>query len=89
MGDVVTITRKDDSHLLGMAKCLACSHEWMSVAPVGVYLLQCPKCECDKGVMKGTVHRRDEMWHCRCGNCFFLVSRDGCFCPNCGEWARF
>lgn len=41
-----------DPHLAGPAKCLACSHEWMVVTPVGpdyAFDLPCPKCDLSRG----------------------------------------
>lgn len=80
---------KKDSHIAGEAKCLACQHEWVAVAPVGCIGLECPKCGTERGVYKYPClpHKEEKIWKCNCGNFLFVVTPAGYFCPNCGEWA--
>ena len=73
-------------HLGGEAKCLACSHEWAAVAPVGVMVLQCPACSLERGRFTGNVIRAEKHWTCHCGNDLFHICPEGTYCPACGEW---
>ena len=36
-----------DPHISGDARCLACKHEWVAVAPIGTIWLECPACKDD------------------------------------------
>lgn len=38
-----------EPHLSGKARCLACKHEWVAVAPVGVVWMECPACTLERG----------------------------------------
>jgi len=78
-----------EPHLEGVAKCLACSHKWVAVAPVGTIWLECPSCTLERGRYVAQIQREGEHWHCNCGNDLFQATRDGVYCPNCGEWQVF
>lgn len=71
-------------HLSGDAKCLACGHQWVAVAPVGTVWLECPACSLERGRYVAQVERPGPHWHCGCGNDLFRVTPDGPYCPNCG-----
>ena len=69
MSDVVEFRKREDPHLAGEAFCIGCRHEWLSVAPVGVWQLECPSC----GSMNGIRHypvgasEGDSQFSCSCG----------------------
>ena len=83
-------------HATGEARCTACKHEWVAVAPVGTIWLQCPSCETERGLYK----RHHEpaagtrVWVCiPCGSYLFTILTDGrCICSGCGDthfpWAK-
>ena len=71
-------------HLAGPARCLDCGHEWMAVAPLGMTVLDCPKCRAQKGGRFAMVQKDGDHWHCGCGNPFYLIRGNGAYCPNCG-----
>ena len=85
MGDVVELDAQRP-HLEGKARCLACQHAWVAVAPLGVIWLECPSCSLERGRFVAQVEREGPHWHCRCENDLFYVTRDGYYCPNCGSW---
>ena len=75
-------------HSSGKARCLACKHEWMAVAPTGVTWMECPSCSLERGRFVAQ-HERDGLhWHCHCGNNLFWVMESGYYCPNCGDWQK-
>lgn len=81
--------RKDrEPHLSGAARCLACRHEWVAVAPTGVTWMECPACTLERGRMVAQAERNEPHWHCGCGNDLFFVVADGMYCPNCGDWQK-
>lgn len=76
-------------HTSGIAKCLACKHEWVAVSPfINGYVmwLECPACGLVRGKYKFQHERNGEHWACNCGNDLFHLSRNGVYCPNCGSW---
>lgn len=73
----------------GEARCLACKHEWVAVAPSGTLWLVCPSCSLERGRFIYPFYRKDEHWMCGCENDLFLVTREGVYCPNCGCWQQF
>jgi hypothetical protein len=75
-----------EPHLKGAARCLACRHEWVAVAPVGTVWLECPQCSLERGRYVGAVGIGGEHWHCACGTDLFHATPRGLYCPNCGEW---
>lgn len=94
MGDVVGLRRPEkveetEPHLAGVAKCLACAHEWSAVAPVPCNFLECPACGCVKGAFKYEILRGPDHWVCPCENSLFVITSEGTYCPNCGDWQKF
>jgi hypothetical protein len=96
MGDVVTLAgRRDDGgpHCSGEARCIACGHEWVAVAPVGTVHFECPACGTSRGTYKNPVGAApgDRVYQCTCGseNFFFKLSEDDgrtlILCSGCGE----
>jgi Zn finger protein HypA/HybF involved in hydrogenase expression len=73
-----------EPHLSGKARCLACKHEWIAVAPMGVTWLECPACSLERGRYVAQVKKEVPHWHCDCGNNLFYVTENGYYCPNCG-----
>lgn len=71
--------------LSGRARCIACNHEWVAVAPVGVFWLECPKCSTEHGRFSAQVQRDGMHWHCHCGNDLFYITPEGSYCPMCGK----
>lgn len=76
-------------HLSGFCRCLACKHQWVGVAPVGVVWLECPSCSLERGRFISQAERNEPHWHCHCGNDLFFVSMQGPYCPNCGTAQKF
>lgn len=89
MSDVVDLQRVREErspHSSGQARCLDCKHEWVAVAPIGTYWLQCPSCSLVRGKYIFMFNFPDELhWNCNCGNDLFYMLKDCCVCPNCGE----
>ena len=79
---------KQSPHSFGKARCLACKHEWVAVAPVGAIWLDCPECTLERGRFIAQHEREGEHWHCLCGNNLFQATRNGMYCPNCAEWQK-
>lgn len=48
MADIVDLDAQRP-HYTGPAVCLRCGHEWISVRPLGVVALECPKCGAERG----------------------------------------
>lgn len=71
MGKVIPfeLPEKDDPHLSGEARCIGCGQEWVAVAPVGTWQLECPNCHCMKGIFKLPVGAGagDPEFTCQCG----------------------
>jgi hypothetical protein len=89
-GNVIDINAAK-SHLSGEATCIACGHEWVCVAPVGVFKeMECPKCGAMKGLMKHGV-MPESFWECDCGCYLFTVSgiSGDIMCWQCGEPQRW
>lgn len=76
----------DDPHISGKARCIACAHEWVAVAPTGTTWLECPSCHTEKGLYRFPCEQDAAHWKCGCGNWYFAVTHEGYYCPNCGEW---
>ena len=81
----------NEPHNRGLARCLDCKHEWEAIAHCDVVWLECPKCSLEKGHFIGphTLPEGSMKWVCNCGNDLFQITREGCFCQNCGELAVF
>lgn len=90
MAPVVDLKQYRDDHtphLSGMARCIACHHEWPAVCPTGTFaFFECPQCGLFKGKLKYDVIREGKHWTCNCGNDIFYISEDGTYCPVCGAW---
>lgn len=83
---------KRDPHVSGKARCLACKHEWVAVAPVGTIDFECPSCGLMRGAWMYPVqpHRDEKVWQCACGatTFWFLILADGSnwlTCVGCGK----
>lgn len=87
MGDVVSLDEARP-HTSGPCTCLGCHHEWVGAVPVGVDVIQCPRCLLDKGVRAGLVLSDTPVLMCaKCDNTFLLVTMDcELLCPVCGEY---
>jgi hypothetical protein len=73
-------------HLSGPARCLACNHEWVAVAPVGTDFMECPACRTMKGVFYSPVLYGSDVWVCHCGSDLFRIHPEkGIYCPVCGQ----
>ena len=92
VSDNVVSIQEYRPHLAGPARCLQCRHEWVAVAPVGVYAgLECPECHFAKGAMCGFVNLASgiAVFRCDCGcDIFKIYMNGGPLCLNCGEFAR-
>lgn len=82
----------DAPHLSGAARCLACKHEWVAVAPAGPYGyagdLECPGCGVCRGQFKWPFQGppSEEIW--TCGDCdgqLFMITKPGTRCVGCGK----
>jgi hypothetical protein len=71
----------------GNAKCIDCGHEWVQVAPHGTLWLDCQSCKLERGRFVRHCERAGEHFHCiACNNDLFYATREGFYCPGCGEW---
>lgn len=81
---------KPDPHLSGPAHCVGCQHEWVGVAPVGTFRLECPQCQTMKGVWRYPIEADDGdlAFTCNCGSIALTAyQRKGRFhivCMGCG-----
>lgn len=92
MSEVLPFRRPEpsDPHLSGEAHCIGCGHDWVAVAPVGVWQFECPSCTTMKGIYRYPVGAAegDAYFRCTCG-CEALTAyyRAGHFylkCMSCG-----
>lgn len=78
------------AHLSGQARCLACKHEWVAVAPTGAHRLECPACGTMRGVWNYPVTTHDAaggVWQCgTCKGDLFVLSDRQLMCVCCGEY---
>jgi hypothetical protein len=84
--DLKQARQEREPHLNGNARCLACKHEWVAVAPIIVTSMERPEYPLERGRYVVQFERDGEHWHCNCGNDLFYSTPDGFYCPNCGEW---
>lgn len=90
MGGVVEFRRPEPPHLAGEAVCLGCRRRWVSVAPVGVWQLECPECGTMKGIFTQPVgaSEGDQVFVCDCGSealtAYFRSGRFYFRCMSCG-----
>ncbi len=87
--DLNQTKQERERSLSGAARCLACQHEWVAVAPVGSIWLECPSCTLIRGRFVAQVELDGDHWHCNCGNDLFNATPEGVYCPNCGTWQKF
>lgn len=89
-GNVVSLAERraaDTPHLAGQARCLACRHDWIAVAPVGVVWLECPSCGGHRGFFGGPCEpaEGEERWECgTCGCQVFYIGPTVTRCCGCG-----
>lgn len=78
-------------HAEGQAKCLACQHTYIMVAPVGQTQFECPQCHTNKAVFVNPMHVSEgkDFWLCNCGNEFHVLTPEGALCVNCGVLADY
>lgn len=90
MGDVVSLdSRRPDPHRNGEAKCLACGHKWVAVAPLGIDELECPDCGTMRGVFDGAMSMNESYFVYACNECdgthmrIFKHTETGGYCVVC------
>lgn len=87
---VIEFPKKDEPHIEGPTKCMACGYKGHSVAPVGVSLMECPECETEKLVfelMTGPIG--GDRWVCNCGCDLFYILPTGLQCTQCATVQEF
>lgn len=84
--DLSAEREKRTPHSAGRARCLACKHEWVAVAPTGVTWMECPACLLERGRFVGQHEVEGPHWFCPCGNNLYFATPEGLYCPNCGLW---
>lgn len=89
MDNVITFPEKKEPTVAGNAICYKCKHEFVCCCPLGTSIFECPSCSCISATFKYPVQRNGEEWSCGCGNDLFRISKDGIYCPNCGDWQKF
>jgi hypothetical protein len=76
--------------LSGEARCLGCGNEWVAVAPVGVWQLECDKCNSMKGIFKLPVGSGEDdlVFSCDCGceaiTAYYSKGQFNLRCMTCG-----
>lgn len=70
-------------HITGPARCSACGHGWVGVAPVGTAWLECPSCKTMRGLFRFPL-RPSSAWVCQCGCDAYSITTDGLKCVACG-----
>ena len=92
MGAVLSLAaarEEREPHLTGAARCVACRHEWVAVAPVGTHTLECPACASTKGYFVNEVMRGNDRFVCHCECDVFRISPAvGPYCVNCAAPAE-
>lgn len=87
MGAVLSLSdarQEREPHLSGLARCVACRHEWVAVAPVGAHELECPECTATKCYFMNSTMRGEQVWVCNCGCDVFRISPTvGPYCVHC------
>lgn len=84
-GRLLKFPEQVDPHLSGSAKCLACDHQWVAVAPIGVDWFECPSCHTQRGTWIHPVGLPDgsSRWVCNCGGDVFFVLSTHLVCVRC------
>jgi hypothetical protein len=88
MGDIVVFEKPSKGSVSGECKCIACKHEWVGVAEIGTFELECPQCQTMKGVFKRFCSRIESHFQCNCGCEIFGVTDRGIYCLVCGSWVN-
>ena len=90
MSNIIDLETARMPHTSGPAMCIACNHEWIAVAPVGIVGFDCPSCGSARGIRAGHVFDEDENLNCsKCDSFAFGLLRNGnAQCLNCGEEYR-
>jgi hypothetical protein len=86
--DLAAAREERTPHLSGAAVCLNCRHQWIAVAPVGVFQMECPSCHTEKGVWNRPVGD-DLVWMCNCGSYHFAITKTHALCLHCGTLQVF
>lgn len=73
----------------GMAVCMSCKHEEVSVAPIGAIDLECSACGSMKSRWKYEFRPDVPVSTCKCGNQLFYMTSKGHLCPNCGTYQSY
>ena len=92
MTEVINLAdHRPERHLSGIARCMACKHEWATVAPEGVKWLECPSCGCRKGLYLYPCSPPDgaPIWECKCGCLVFYAQPAGVYCYSCVTPQKF
>lgn len=76
-------------HLTGKAKCLECKYEWVAIASIGCFELECPQCSLMKGAFINLSYPTEPVWHCNCGNTLFVITATHGVCSYCGMSQEF
>lgn len=75
----------ESEYTSGEWQCAKCNHQWIGVAPAGVIMGECPRCNGVFGHPRATVLREGYTLMCQCGNDLFRVHAvDGVYCIMCG-----
>lgn len=91
MADVIDLAaakKEREPHISGALFCMACSHEWQAVWPLGVTEFECPECHCMRGRSKFDISPGEgkQVWQCvSCSNQLFNLLPDRVHCPGCGQ----
>lgn len=97
-GEVVplrTAPKASNPWLEGVARCLACKHEWTAVSEAqDSYAgdLECPACGVCRGQYKWPFAGppAEEVWSCgSCEGQLFMITRPGTRCIGCGRHQVF
>lgn len=79
-------------HWSGNVRCIGCWHEWVAVAPVGSYWLECPACGFEKGapVYAMSAELGTMVLTCDCGCEAMMIYRGDdrltrVLCMRCGD----
>ncbi len=89
MGKLISLKKfqeENTPHLSGKARCIACAHEWIAVAPIGEIWLECPARHGGRGIFKEHVDLGGRHYVCLCGNYLWAIHEThGLYCPSCGN----
>ena len=60
---------EDQPHTRGLARCVACKHEWEAIVPAGTIQFECPSCGLERGSYVYPAGLPDGQTRLECGNC--------------------